>query len=143
MCRLQGPASSAMSSGTGGADQHAAQAEADMTEAGDVGEWLGMDSSRQAVAGAAAANGPAAPQAVADQRHRLSKSSSSGQVDEVHLHVLLVNVCCMVQGSTAQAKTLQQLCVFQVVQRVLEYLAWRVWCNWQFEKASCVRCLRC
>lgn len=54
--------------GAGTADQRAAQAETDMAEAGDVGEWLGTDSSRKIVANGAS---------------RLSRHSSSGHMDEV------------------------------------------------------------
>lgn len=55
--------------GGGKADLRAAQAEADMTEAGDVGEWLGTDSSRKIVP-----NGH-----IGD----LIRHSSSGHMDEV------------------------------------------------------------
>ena len=64
---LQGISPSGL--GGGKADLRAAQAEADMTEAGDVGEWLGTDSSRKIVPNGNAAN--------------LTRHSSSGHMDEV------------------------------------------------------------
>ena len=79
---VQGPSSSHVSSDRGRADQQAAEAEADMTEAGDVGEWLGMDSSKKVVVTKAAANGR--QEADSGQQHRLSKSSNADQVDEVY-----------------------------------------------------------
>ena len=82
---MQAPSSSRVSSDSGRADQQAAEAEADMTEAGDVGEWLGMDSSKQVVAGGAAVNGQ--QQADTGQRHRLSRETSSDQMNEVYRHV--------------------------------------------------------
>lgn len=63
----------------GKADQRAAQAETDMAEAGDVGEWLGTDSSRRIVA-----NGTST----------LSRHSSSGHMDEVRS-----SSCCHTLGT--------------------------------------------
>ena len=71
---VQEPSGSRTTSENGQADRQAAEAEADMTEAGDVGEWLGMDSSRKVVA----ANGVSQP-------HRLSKQSSSDRLNQVRL----------------------------------------------------------
>ena len=79
---VQGPSSRRVSSDRGRAVQQAAAAEADMTEAGDVGEWLGMDSSKKVVARNAAVNGR--QEADSGQQHRLSKSSNADQVDEVY-----------------------------------------------------------
>ena len=80
---MQAPSNSRSTSETGQADQQAAEAEADMTEAGEVGEWLGMDSSRKVVATAAAANGH--HEAHSSQQHRLSRKNSSSKLDEVRL----------------------------------------------------------
>lgn len=52
-----------------------------MTEAGDVGEWLGMDSSRKVVT--TAVDGHC--EADSDPQHRLSRKASSSQLDEVRL----------------------------------------------------------
>ena len=78
---LQAPSGSPSISENGQADQHAAEAEADMTEAGDVGEWLGMDSSRTILANAASANGLDA--AASSQQPRLSRKTSSTHLDGV------------------------------------------------------------
>ena len=78
---MQAPSGSPSVSEIGQADQHAAEAEADMTEAGDVGEWLGMDSSRAVVANAASANGPDA--AASSQQPKLSRKTSSTHLDGV------------------------------------------------------------
>ena len=74
---MQEPSGSRTTSETGQADQQAAEAEADMAEAGDVGEWLGMDSSRKIVA----ANGHAS--VGASQQHRLSRQSSPHTLGKV------------------------------------------------------------
>ena len=74
---VQEPSGSRTTSENGQADRQAAEAEADMTEAGDVGEWLGMDSSRKVVA----ANGHST--AGVSQPHRLSKQSSSDRLNQV------------------------------------------------------------
>ena len=76
---LQEPSGSRTTSENGQADRQAAEAEADMTEAGDVGEWLGMDSSQKVVA----ANGHSPPGAT--QQHRLSRQSSSDRLSKVRL----------------------------------------------------------
>ncbi|KAL3152581.1 hypothetical protein ABBQ32_001602 [Trebouxia sp. C0010 RCD-2024] len=70
----QEPSGSRTTSETGQADRQAAEAEADMAEAGDVGEWLGMDSSQKVVA----ANGHAPVGAI--QQHRLSRQSSPNEL---------------------------------------------------------------
>ena len=63
----------------GNADQRAAQAESELAEAGDVGEWLGTDSGRKIVP-----RGPAAGlTASQSQPHRLSRNSGSEHMDEV------------------------------------------------------------
>ena len=80
---VQATSGSRSTSETGRADQQAAEAEADMTEAGDVGEWLGMDSSRRVVATAAAVNGHT--EADSSQQHRHSRGASANQLDEVSL----------------------------------------------------------
>lgn len=74
---MQEPSGSRTTSETGQADRQAAEAEADMAEAGDVGEWLGMDSSRKVVA----ANGHAP--VGASQQHRLSRQSSPDRLGQV------------------------------------------------------------
>ncbi|DBA70826.1 TPA: hypothetical protein ACH3X2_011710 [Trebouxia sp. C0005] len=51
-----------------------------MTEAGDVGEWLGMDSTRKVVSNAASVNGH--NETDASQQHRLSEKTSSTQSTE-------------------------------------------------------------
>ena len=76
---VQEPSGSRTTSENGQADRQAAEAVADMTEAGDVGEWLGMDSSQQVVA----ANGHASTGA--SQQHRLSRQSSSDRLSKVRL----------------------------------------------------------
>lgn len=83
---MQAPSGSRSTSENGQADLRAAEAEADMTEAGDVGEWLGMDSTRKVVANAAAVNGHS--ETDAGQQHRLSKKTSSSQLAEVTLQSL-------------------------------------------------------
>ncbi len=83
---MQAPSGSRSTSENGQADLRAAEAEADMTEAGDVGEWLGMDSTRKVVANAAAVNGH--NETDASQQHRLSKKTSSTQLAEVTLQSL-------------------------------------------------------
>ena len=75
---MQGPTGSRSTSDTGQADQQAAQAEADMIEAGDVGEWLGMDSSRKFVTTAVDGHCEA-------DSDPLSRKASSSQLDEVRL----------------------------------------------------------
>lgn len=57
-----------------------------MTEAGDVGEWLGMDSTRKVVSNAASVNGH--NETDASQQHRLSEKTSSTQSTEVTLQSL-------------------------------------------------------
>ena len=76
---VQEPSGSRTTSENGQADRQAAEAEVDMTEAGDVAEWLGIDSSRKVVA----ANGHA-PAGVS-QQHRLSRESSSDRLNKVRL----------------------------------------------------------
>lgn len=85
---VQEPSGSRTTSENGQADRQAAEAEADMTEAGDVGEWLGMDSSQKVVA----ANGlnPAG----ASQQHRLSRQSSSDRLNKVRLQQTQTCVGC-------------------------------------------------
>ena len=79
---VQEPSGSRTASENGQADRQAAEAEADMVEAGDVGEWLGMDSSRKAVT----ANGQV-PTGTS-QQHRLSRQSSSDRLNEVWLEYM-------------------------------------------------------
>ena len=92
---VQEPSGSRTTSENGRADEQAAEAETDMTEAGDVGEWLGMDSSRKVVA----ANGQA--KRSVDQQHRLSRQTSSNHLNKVRtlnnlLHaVMLLKVLCL------------------------------------------------
>ncbi len=83
---MQAPSGSRSTSENGQADLRAAEAEADMTEAGDVGEWLGMDSTRKVVANAASVTGH--DETDASQQHRLSEKSSSTQLAEVTLQSL-------------------------------------------------------
>ena len=79
-------------SGAGRADERAAQAEADMTEAGDVGEWLGTDSSRKILP-----NGTTS---------RLSRHSSSGHMDEVR--TMLSNATCSEYTNSVEVTQLRQ-----------------------------------
>lgn len=88
---VQEPSGSRTTSETGQADRQAAEAEADMAEAGDVGEWLGMDSSQKVVA----ANGHAPVGAI--QQHRLSRQSSPNELGKVsHDRVQTSIIVCVV-----------------------------------------------
>ena len=78
-CLVQEPSGSRTTSENGKADRQAAEAEVDMSEAGDVGEWLGMDNSHKVVS----ANKHAA--VGASQQHRLSRQSSSDRLNKVGL----------------------------------------------------------
>ena len=75
----------------GQADEQAAEAETDMVEAGDVGEWLGMDSSRKVMA----ANGHA--RTGVGQQHRLSRQTSSDASNKVRLEFTYICFCCFMQ----------------------------------------------
>ena len=99
----QEPSGSRTTSESGRADLQAAEAEADMSGAGDVGEWLGMDSSRKAVT----VNGHA--QASLRQQHRLSRQSSSDRLSKVScsLHAVLV----LVHNSKTYQEQHAQQCV--------------------------------
>lgn len=103
---LQAPSGSPSISEDGQADQHAAEAEADMTEAGDVGEWLGMDSSRAVVANAASANGLDA--AASNQQHGLSRETSSTHMDRVR--PCSVQTCMTVAWACCQVLVSGTIC---------------------------------